>query len=259
MVDAPQGSGKSSEAGILPLLRSAYQDRSGWKGALAVFIVSAIVSLICWVPLSLPSRLIRALLPTITCTNMRPGSMEMYLCSAGVAVVTMIGPVLLMVLIFFFRKQLTKWIGRVTPKLPVETRFLTAPVLTTIIFTVGWSGAHQTTALSWGLLPHIVFPAVLGLFTYAITRYGTGVQTSLIAYFNGLDKFPRWLRYVIVIAIPMLIAIVITAQERVTFEALKEQFIVIVALITGYLVMSPRSGSLAKDTAQGTNQTDQRQ
>ena len=258
-MDTRQGSGKSSEGGILSMLRSASQDKSGIKGALAVLIVSAVVSLICWFPLSLPSRLIKALLPTVSCTNMRPGSMEMYLCSAGVAAVTMVGPVLLMVLIFFFRKQLTRWLGRVTPKLPEETRFLTAPVLATVIFTVGWSGAHQTTAFSWGLLPHMIFPAVIGLFTYAVSRYGTEVQTSLTAYFNARDKFPRWLLYLIVFAVPILIAIVITAQERVSFEALKEQFIVIVALIIGYLVMSPRIGNPVKDAVQGMNQGGQTQ
>lgn len=241
------------------MLRSASQDRSGMKGALAVLVVSAVVSLVCWFPLSLPSRLIRALLPTITCTNMRPGSMEMYLCSAGVAAVTMVGPVLLMVLIFFFRKQLTAWLGRVTPKLPEETRFLTAPVLATIIFTVGWSGAHQTTAFSWGLLPHLVFPAVIGLFTFAVSRYGAAVQNSLTSFFNTRDKFPRWLLYVIVFAVPILIAVVITAQERVSFEALKEQFIVIVALIIGYLVMSPRIVTPVKDAVQVSNQEGHKQ
>lgn len=241
------------------MLRSASQDKSGMKGALAVLIVSVVVSLVCWFPLSLPSRLIRALLPTITCTNMRPGSMEMYLCSAGVAAVTMVGPVLLMVLIFFFRKQLTAWLGRVTPKLPEETRFLTAPVLATIIFTVGWSGAHQTTAFSWGLLPHLVFPAVIGLFTFAVSRYGAAVQNSLTSFFNARDKFPRWLLYMIVFAVPILIAVVITAQERVSFEALKEQFIVIVALIIGYLVMSPRIVTPVKDAVQVSNQEGHKQ
>ena len=256
-MDTQQGPVKSSENGILALLRSASQDRSGMKGALAVLIVSAVVSLVCWFPLSLPSRLIKALLPTVSCTNMRPGSMEMYLCSAGVAGVTMVGPVLLMVLIFFFRKQLTRWLGRVTPRLPEETRFLTAPVLATIIFTVGWSGAHQTTAFSWGLLPHLVFPAVIGLFTYAVSRYGAAVQTSLAAYFTAREKFPRWLLYLIVFAVPILIAVAITAQERVSFEALKEQFIVIVALIVGYLVMSPRIASPAKEAVPALGGTGQ--
>ena len=257
-MDTPQWTGKSSESGNSSLFRSAPQDKSGKKGVLVVLIVGAIVSLICWYPLSLPSRLIRALLPNLNCTNIRVGSMEMYLCSFAVGVITMIGPVLLMVLVFFFRKQLTKWIGRITPKLPVETRFLTAPTLATVIFTVGWSGAHQATALNWGILPHMIFPAVIGLFTYAVSFYGTGVQSSLIAYFNVRDKFPKILRYLLVIGIPMLIAIAITAQERVSLEALKEQFIVIVALVTGYLLMAPRSGEFFKSVIEGMKQKDQK-
>ena len=87
--------------GIMSLLRSANEDSSGIKAAVIVFIFCALLAIVCWFPLSLPTRLIRAIIPVnITCTQMDPGSFQMYLCSAGVGLLTMAVPIILMVVIF---------------------------------------------------------------------------------------------------------------------------------------------------------------
>jgi len=143
-----------------------------------------------------------------------------------------------------------KWIGRVTPKLPQGARFLVAPLLATAIFVIAWSGAHKDTGSSVGLLPQNIFPAVIGLFTYGVARYGQGVQCGLVNFFELRDKFPRFLRLLVVIAVPITISLAITVQQRVTMEALKEQFVVMVALATGYLMISPRNGDLLSGARQ---------
>jgi hypothetical protein len=70
------------------------------------------------------------------------------------------------------------------------------------------------------------------------------LQSSLKSFFDTRDKFPKFVRFLIVIAVPILLSLAITAQERVSQEALKEQFVVVVALITGFMVMAPRSGDI---------------
>jgi len=230
---------------IMSFLHAANQDTSGVKAAVIIFIFCALLSLIGWFPLGLPTRLIRAIIPVdITCTNMQPGSFQMYICSAGVGLLTIAVPILLMLIIFLLRKPLTKWVQQLIPKLPEESRFLVMPAFATIIFIIAWSGAHKDTGSQWGILPQMVFPAVIGLFTYSVTRYGPRLQLGLKPFFDTRDKFPKFLRFLIVMAVPIVISLVITAQERVSQEALKEQFVVLVTLITGFLVMAPRSGDI---------------
>jgi len=248
-VDAKQcvncGATLGNKNGLLNFLHSVNSDSSGVVPAITIFFFCAIMSLVLWYPLSIPTRIIRAIIPVnITCTSATPGSLEMYICSAGVGLFTIAVPLLSIVIIFIFRKQLGKLVKKLTPKLPEESRFLIMPSFATIIFIISWSGAHKDTGFSWGILPQIVFPAIIGLFTYSVSRYGKNIQTSLKPFFDSRDKIPRLLRMAIAVAVPILISLAITAQERVSFEAVKEQFVVLVALITGFLVIAPRSGDM---------------
>jgi hypothetical protein len=230
---------------IMSFLRSASQDSTGLKALIAIFVVCALLSLVGWFPLGLPTRLIRAAIPVnITCTNLDPGSFQMYLCSAGVGLMTMAVPLILMLVVFLIRKPITKWVQKMIPKLPEDSRFLVMPAFATAFFVIAWSGAHRMTGMQWGILPQIIFPAVIGLFTFSVTRYGPKLQTSLKPFFDTRDKFPKFLRFLILLAIPTVISLAITAQKRVSQEALKEQFVVIVALVTGFLIMAPRSGDI---------------
>ena len=232
-------------------LRSASQERTGIAAALLVFAVCAVISCIVWYPLSLPVRGINAILPDVGCSGSTPGTFQMYLCSAGVGLLTLAGPVLLIVLIFLLRKPLTKAAGRLTLKLPEGVRFLVAPVLATTIFVLAWAGFHHTVTFQVGLLPQIIFPVVIGLFTFAVARYGPSVQRALGPFFDFRDRFPRWLRLVAAIAVPIVISMAITYQERVTQADLKEQFVVLVALVTVYLATAPRGGGLPSAVRHG--------
>ncbi|OGO14587.1 MAG: hypothetical protein A2Z02_06665 [Chloroflexi bacterium RBG_16_48_7] len=230
---------------LLEFLRSVNNDSSGVLASVTVFFFCVILSLVLWYPLSIPTRIIRALIPVnVNCTKSAPGSFDMYMCSAGVGLFTIAVPLLSMLVIFIFRKQLMRLAKKLTPKLPEVSRFLIMPSFATIVFVISWSGGHKDTGLSWGIMPQIAFPAVIGLFTYVISRYGKKIQLSLKSFFDTRDKIPRILRFVLAAAIPLLISLAITAQQRVSFETLKEQFVVLVALIIGFLVMAPRSGDI---------------
>jgi hypothetical protein len=239
------GSSLENKNAIIGFLSSVNNDSSGALAAITIFVFCAVLSIVTWYPLSVPTRLIRAIIPVnLNCTNSTPGSFEMYLCSAGVGLFTIAIPLLSMLVVFIFRKQLMRLIKKLNPKLPEASRFLVMPAFATIIFVISWSGAHKDTGLSWGIMPQIAFPAIIGLFTFIITKFGKKMQLSLKSFFDTRDKIPRILRFVIAAAIPMGISLLITYQDRVSFEALKEQFVVLVSLTIGFLVMAPRSGDL---------------
>ncbi|OGF57737.1 MAG: hypothetical protein A2Z21_00905 [Candidatus Fraserbacteria bacterium RBG_16_55_9] len=210
--------------------------------AAVVFVASALISLISWVPLSLPSRFISAALPQFTCAAYRPGTLTNYMCAAGVALMAVAGPVLVIFLLFVLRAPLAKGLGYIALRLPKEMHFFLAPLLATALYTIAWAGVHYATATLTGILPQIIFPAVIGLFTYAVARYGSDVQRALTPLLDYRDRFPKWARILAAIAIPLVLSLLLTLQERVTQETLKEQGIVLIALCTGYLALAPRSG-----------------
>ena len=228
----------------IALLRKAQAERTGLGAAGAVFVVCAALSLVGWIPLGLIPGLIGGVIPEGDCTGLSPGTPFMYVCSVKVALLTVAAPLLVMCVLFVFRKQVTAWVARLVPKLPEEARFLIAPVLATLFFVISWSGAHQATALQTGVLPQTVFPSVIGVFTYGIARFGPALQRVLSSFFDVRDRYSVRIRFAAAVLVPFLISFIITLEDRVSQTAVKEQFIVLISLATGYLAMAPRTGDL---------------
>jgi hypothetical protein len=221
------------------------QDPTGLIAAAVIFAVCAAVSWVGWTPLSWPPRVINSVVPQGNCMSFTPGTVGMYLCSAGVAALLAVGPLLTILLIFLLRSVLVKAVKGVTASLPSQSHFLIVPVVATILFTIPWAGIHYNLSGQWGLLPQAVFPAVVGVFTFATARFNRPLQSALGPLFKFRDLCPVWLRFAAAAMIPLLLSLVITFQDRVSQEALKEQFIVLVSLLTGYLVLARRdSGKL---------------
>jgi hypothetical protein len=235
---------------LLPFLASAQADPSGLRAAAVVFVAAAILSVVGWAPLAVPPTLIGAFVPVGNCTSFTPASPQMYVCSAKVAALTLVGPLATMALMFVFRHQLTHWAGRLSPKLPAETRFLVAPLVATVIFTMSWASIHSSTASDMGILPQTIFPALIGLFTFATTRFGPALQQRLGRFFDLRDRFPLRTRVAASIAVPLLVSLAITAEQRVSETAMKEQLVVLISLCTGYLALAPRGGDLVSGVGQ---------
>jgi hypothetical protein len=240
MPPAPAGEQKT----MGEFLASIGQERSGLLAAAVVFIVCAVLSVAGWYPFSLPSRLVAEALPDADCTSETPGSTGMYLCSLKVGALQAVTPVAMLVLVFVFRSQIKAWLDRFSPSLPQEGRFLFAPVLATLAFLLSWAGLHFDTGEANGILPQRIFPAVIGLFTYSVARWGPDLQRSFDGFLEGRDRFPKLLRIAAVIVIPLVLSYVITNQDRVSQTALKEQVVVLVALATGFLMLAPRTGDV---------------
>ncbi len=215
--------------------------------AVLVFGTCAIIPYLFGSILGWPARAINGLLPDHTCAGVQTRSWDMYSCSLEAGLLAMAGPVILMVLILLLRKPLNKRIGLLIPKLPEMTRFLVLPILATTIFTIVWAGFHEDTWNQTGIIPQKLFPAVIGLFTYIVARFGPGIHHAWRSFFESRDKCPKWIRFIAVLAIPMLISVAATYQESVSQEALKEQFIVLIALIVAYMLISPH----ARETSTG--------
>jgi hypothetical protein len=156
-----------------------------------------------------------------------------------VGLVAILPSIVIIVIMFFLRKSLNNWMKSLSEKLPENARFIVPPIIATIVFSLAWSWYHIDTSGLTGIIPNRIFPAIVGLFTYSVIQFGPKIQNSMASFFRARDKVPIFFRYVLVLAIPMGIALLITIEERVTAEALKEQFVVIIALIAAYLLVSP--------------------
>lgn len=249
---------QSGGARVRDLLRRADADPTGLGRAAAVFVVGAVLSVVLWYPLGIPSEIVRNLIarPTVICSfgsgpsdffaaAAGAGTPRMYFCSWAVAILTMAGPVLLLVLAFMYRARLTRLVTAAAARLPSESRFLIAPVVSTLIFTMAWSGSHYQTSWLVGLvLPQTMFPAVIGLFTYAVGRWGGILQSRLAPLFDVRDRFPMQARIAAAIVAPIVFSFLLTAETRVSLTAQKEQLIVLFGLATGFFMLAPRRGDV---------------
>jgi hypothetical protein len=223
------------------------------KAAL-VFILGAGISVAGWKLLGfIPAQLSRLVNPG-NCSGLSVGTPEMYLCSAKVGLLTLTGPLLLIAVMFIFRKALSRLVKQILPSIPDGARFLAAPIVATLLFAMVWAGIHFQTGQRVGILPQKTFPALIGLFSFLTSHFLPQLQQKLKGLLDFRDKFPKWLRIVGVVLIPMLISLIITKQARVTQVAFKEQLVVLISLTLGFLALMPRTGSLAAGLRQFTGQ-----
>jgi len=169
----------------------------------------------------------------------------MYVCSARVAVLTLAGPttvaVLLFALLFIFRRWTNHTVAMFAKKIRSGPRYAVPPVITTLFFTITWAGTHYGMAFDFGVLPQILFPLVAGLFAWAAMRYDPSFRRtgSLGILFARRDKVPLLVRIILALVCPAVLSLSITFQHRVTHPAFKEQTLVVVTLVMGYILLSP--------------------
>lgn len=233
---------------ITRALAWAGADPSGFKPAILVVLVCAAISYVGWAPLCIPIRALKATIPQVTCSDLPPGSVAMYVCSAKVGLVALILPVAIMVAFFVLRGAVARLVTRATQHMPSDAGFLLTPVIATVFFTLSWAALHLETGAG-GYLPQKAFPAVIGLFTYCTVRFGPAVQQSLRRFFDVRDQIPVPGRYVLMFLVPAALAFLLTFGERsvwITQTAEKEQLIVVVSLLFGFALLAPRQGNLAE-------------
>ena len=227
---------------IRSFLARAQAEPSGLAALAIVAVASALASLILWSPLAWPSEFVDRLLPTMHCTGFQPGSPPMYGCSAIVGFLAIAGSLVVVLALFVLRRPIAATVRALMARTPQEARFLIAPIAGTLVFTIAWAGAHHSTAGLSGIVPQTIFPAVVGVFLYATARWGNAIRRALGPLLDLRDRYAIGWRIVAAALIPLVLALIITAEARVSQTALKEQVVAVVALLCGYIALIPRTG-----------------
>jgi hypothetical protein len=223
---------------IVRFLESAAADASGMRATLAVAIAAAAVAVIGWIPLGWPVQTLGAAVPQPTCFGSGPLT---WACSALAAVATLAAPVALLALIFVARRRIAEVIRANVERLPVVARFLVGPSVATALFVLTWASAHHD-VMQWGLVPQILFPALVGLFGWITVRWNLAIQQKLAAFFARRDALSRRRRFAVAAAVPAALGIVLGIDPE--GFAWKEQFVVLAGLASVYLALVPRTGDL---------------
>ena len=220
---------------------------SGLAMAAGTLVVCSAISVLAWLPLSVPARLISAMVPPGSCAHLagKEGTFEMFLCSTVVAARTLAGPLAIVALILLLRPVIVGILKRVTPALPASVRFLVGPIVATLLFEIVWAGIHYNTAVT----TQVLFPALIGMFTFATMRYRATIVRALGPFLGFRDRFPKVLRIAGVIALPLVLSLVLSEGGYVYNAPLKEQFVAIVALVAGYLAVVKRETNARRGVA----------
>lgn len=219
-------------------------DRSGALTLLVVLLAGVVLAYVLWVPFAQPTVIVNDIIGDKNCATKLPGTSEMRTCAATVAAWKMVGPLAIGVLVFLLRKRLAGGVQKLAASLHPGGRPLVAPLLATLLFLLVWAGSHAKTGGQSGILPQKAFPAVIGVYTYFVVRYGPTLRSKLSGFFAKRERIPFALRIVITVAVPTAVSLLITNQDRVSDTAMKEQFVVLIGLALAYLMLSPTSGSI---------------
>jgi hypothetical protein len=230
--------------GVKGFFRTVQRDRTGLLAAATAVIGCVLICVVGTGLFAVPTRLLRGYMPRADCGPLQPGTAAMYVCSAQIGFLTVAGPLLIVIVFYLLRAPLRRVVALLTARLPEDTRFLIPPVISTIVFAICWTGIHPASDYGAGILPLTLFPSVVGLYTFAAGRWGDSLARLVgPGFFDWRDRYPALTRLGIAMAIPAVLSLTITFQQRVSQEAMKEQVIVLVALVCGYVAMSPRSAT----------------
>lgn len=234
---------------VREFLGRAESEPTGLLGAGVVLVVCVVASLVGWIPLSWPAQWIDRLLPDyyVWCggtLGFATNTPQMYVCSAAVGVLAAAGSLVIVLALFVLRRPIAAAFAALARRLPSESRFLVGPVAGTLAFTVAWAGTHYTSEAvgSPGLVPHPVFPAVVGLFLYAVARWGRRIQAALGPLLALRDRYPIGYRILAAIAIPLVLSLFMGNASNPE-AARKAQTVAVVALLAGYVALMPRTGN----------------
>ena len=219
--------------------RGVMAEPTGLLGAVVAGLGCSLLSLLLWAPLSWPAGMIRGAIPAGDCRGVAPGLLTS-LCGMKLAATPLLAPLGLLVLALVFRKPLGAAVAVARRRLPAGIGILVAPGLATIVFALSWAGGHAALPGERGLLPQIAFPGAVGLFTYAIARWGPLLHRGLRPLFDLRDRTSMRLRVLAVIAVPTAVSIWLAAGSRTPSQPYNEQLVVLVGLATGFLIVSPR-------------------
>jgi len=229
---------------MLAFLRQAQAERTGLLAGGVVLLVCLAVTVVGWTPLSWPPIWINQIVTVVTpgsCSGLFARGSLFTLCAGTLGIISMSGSFIALGLLLFFRQQLTQLVQRLMARMPQEVGFLAAPVIATLVFTMTWAGNAFHFPNRNGIVSDGLFPSVVGLLTYITIRYGPGLMERLAALMVRRDQLSPKVRLGLVIAIMWLISILLEGKVRFP---VRDQLLVIIGVIVGYLALAPSKGNL---------------
>jgi len=218
-------------------------DPASLKNIGIVFGASLVISWLGWNLLMALPMAINALIPTGSCSNYVPKTFGMYVCSAFVGLSVVFGSLVLAVAMILLRKPITAAINKLNASVPDQYRSVMPAIAAAVFFAVVWSGSHYATGHSVGIVSHRAFPALVGVLVHLTIYYGPSFMARFPGLFDTRDRLPKFTRWMVMLLVPTGLSLLLTFQERVTNEAFKQQFVVIVGMLVAYVILTPRPGA----------------
>ena len=171
----------------------------------------------------------------------------MYLCSARVAVLAVLGPILVVVAGIVLRRPLGR-LGRAAgARLPSSSRFLVAPLLATTLFTMAWSGLQPVTATAWTVR---AFPGVVGAAAFLMVALRPVLTARFAGALRVRDRIPAPVRVLVALAIPIWYAFQATNADVVYEPTGTQQAVVMLSLVTAFLALVPGTMRTSRQSRQ---------
>jgi hypothetical protein len=227
----------------LGLWAAIQREPTGLGQAAVVFVCCAIVSLVAWRPAMEPTRWLSAFTPVVQCAHLPPNTTTMQVCATQNALLGYAAPFLVTLglgaLLFLLSGLLSRVGQRLTDRLPPSTHFLVVPVVATVLFTISWAGTQFGRPAYPGIVPQVIFPAVVGFFAYAVARWGTAAQDRLDPFMTLRDRIPPLGRLAAVAAVPLLVGILLGSSAPPSAAGRNAQLVVLLGLTASYLLLTP--------------------
>jgi hypothetical protein len=215
------------------------QEPTGLVQAALVFAIGAALSAVLWLPATALAGKIATSMPYANCAPLGH-SPEGSRCAIQNGITGFVPPLILAVLIVLLRGVLGRVVRLFTPRLPESGQFLLMPLVATTLFTLTWAAARRVRPDQPGLLPQIFFPAMAGLFTFAVIRWGPSLLRLLDVLVGQRDRIRTPIRMLIAAAVPLFFAIVIAPGQRAPVAARFDQLTVLVGMLSGFIMLAPR-------------------
>lgn len=225
------------------------RDPTGLIGAAIVFALAYLVTRLFWTPLSWPASMVNTAVSTATpssCSFMGPQNfLSDNACGTVLAVLTMLGAIAATLGLLLIRLPLRRTLTELFRSTPAGFRFLGAPLLATVLFTIGWAGVQYHFPERPGIVTDGVFPVVVGLVTYGLATYGAKAQMYTAQLFDWRDGFPIRQRIGVTLLTPVVFSLLATP---ILHTPVRDQSTVLVAMLVGYVLMTPRTAGMPADT-----------
>ena len=228
-------------------LTFAATEPTGIVGGALVLAGGGVLTRLLWTPLSWPASAINLLVATVTptsCAMFGPRNfVSDNVCGTLLAVLTVTGALAAMAGLVLLRVPLRRLAMAVFGATLGPGRFLAAPLSAVVLFTVGWAGVQYHFPERPGIVPDGDFPALVGVMTYALARYGAAVRDRAGAVFESAASISIAARLGIVLSVPLVVSIV---TIPIWHTPVRDQASVLASMVAAYVLFArrpiPRTG-----------------